>query len=67
MPSLSINLSEPFAYQEGEYVYRQRAVSHTPEPGQCSSGPLIFSTGGLPDGLSLDVATGKSRTFCHTA
>ena len=32
--------------------------SCTPESGQCSNGPLLFSASGLPDGLSLDAGTG---------
>jgi hypothetical protein len=59
LPSLSIHLPGPFTYQEGEYVFIQPEVSHTPEPDQCGSGPLMFSATGLPDGLSLDAATGQ--------
>jgi hypothetical protein len=59
LPSLSIHLPGAFTYQEGEYVLIQPEVNRTPEPDQCGSGPLMFSASGLPDGLSLDAATGQ--------
>ncbi|MCS7166506.1 MAG: Ig domain-containing protein [Gemmatales bacterium] len=55
MPSLTVSLPELLEFHEGEFVYVYPNVNHTPE---CSSGPLLFSATGLPDGLSLDPHTG---------